>query len=86
MMSAPQIRIRRLRLRVPGGSKEAGSALAQGLREQLGNLPSGTAATHIGALRLRIPGPPGLDTAGLSAAITHGISSKLARHPSHPHA
>jgi hypothetical protein len=75
-----------MRLRMPGASKETGYALAQALREQLGNLPTATAAAHIGALRLRIPASSGLDTPGLSAAIATTISSKLARNPSPPHA
>ncbi len=86
MKSDPQIRIKRLRVRLPGASKETGYALAQALREQLGHLPAGTAPAHIGALRLRIPGPPSADPSDLSAAIATTISSKLARPQSHPHA
>ena len=86
MKSAPQILIRSMRVRVPGASKEAGYELAQRLREQLANLPDASAAAHIGALRLRIPGPPGLGTPDISSAIANTISGKLARNPSHPHA
>lgn len=72
-----------MRVRVPGVSKEAGSALAQSLREQLGHLPGGSAATHIGALRLRIPGSPSFDERSVSHAITAAISSKLTRNQTH---
>ena len=56
------------------------------LTEQLGHLPAGSAGAHIGALRLRIPGGPGLDASGISDAIAAAISSKLTRTQSHPHA
>jgi hypothetical protein len=86
MKSTSKIRIGNMRVRVPGASKEAGYRLAQRLTEQLGHLPAGSAGAHIGALRLRIPGGPGLDASGISNAIAAAISSKLARTQSHPHA
>jgi hypothetical protein len=86
MKSTPKIRIRNVRVRVPGASKETGYTLAQSLAEQLGHLPAGSAGAHIGALRLRIPGGPGPGGSGISDAIAAAISSKLTRTQSHPHA
>ncbi len=86
MKSTPRIRIGNMRVRVPGASKETGYSLAQRLAEQLGHLPAGSAGTHIGALRLRIPGSPGLDARAISDAIAITISGKLTRSQSHPHA
>jgi hypothetical protein len=86
MKHTPKVRIGKMRVRVPGASKEAGNRLAQRLTEQLGHLPAGSAGAHIGALRLRIPGGPGRDASGISDAIAAAISSKLTRTQSHPHA
>ena len=77
MKSDPHIRIRSMRLRVPGVSKEAAHALAQSLCEQLGHLPAGCRTGHIGALRLRISGSPGMEPGAISKAIAARVSSKL---------
>jgi hypothetical protein len=79
MKQGSRIRIGSMRVRVPGASKEAGRALAQGLCEQLGHLAVGSAAAHFGVLRLRIAGSPGLDARATSNAIATTISSKLTR-------
>jgi hypothetical protein len=77
MKSAPHIWIGSMRVRVPGASKEAGHALAQSLREQLGHLPAGGRTGHIGALRLRISGSPGMEPGAISQAIATRISINL---------
>ncbi len=83
MRQAPQIRIGSMRVRMPGASKEAGQALARSLCEQLGHLPTGCRAIHIGALRLRISGLPGAEPSAVSDAIGTRISSKLTSNSTH---
>jgi hypothetical protein len=82
--ASPSIRIRKMRVRVPGTSQKDGHALVQQLSERLGALQPEPGQEHIGAMRLRIRGEPSMR--GAAASIGDSIAAKLARSKVNPHA
>jgi hypothetical protein len=76
MPAQPTIHIRSMRIRVPGATADAGEALAQALRAQLGDLAA-TRSVHLGAMNLRVPAPGPAGMHAVSGAITSALANHL---------
>lgn len=75
----PRVHIGRLRLRIPGASRETGSAVVQLLTERLADLEVGAEAAHFGVVHLRIPGRPDLGPEGIADLVSGALQRSFAR-------
>jgi hypothetical protein len=82
----PRLHIGRLRLRMPGDSRESGTAVAQLLTERLAHLQVDGDAAHFGVVHLRIPGRPGMGPEVIADLVSGALGQSLARSRSSAHA
>jgi len=82
----PPVHIGRLRLRMPGDSRETGAAVARLLSERLADLQVNAEAAHFGVLHLRIPGGPDLGPEGIADLVSNALQRSLARPRNTTHA
>jgi hypothetical protein len=80
------IHIRRMRLRVPGVSREAGEAIAASLHERLASLSLEGAPQHVGRMCLRLPGGDRMNAGAVADSVASAVSAKLTRNHGSAHA
>jgi hypothetical protein len=69
------VRVERLRLRLPGATREEGDGLARAVAAQLASLLSPTADRRIGGLRVRVP----IDGGSVAGRTAEKIAAAVAR-------
>ena len=77
--NSPQVRIKHLRLRVPGKSREAGQAVARLLEGRLADIHAGSQTIHLGAVRVRLPASPHLSPEAIADAAAGTIGRAVGK-------
>jgi len=75
--SASTVRIGRLRLRVPGASREDGRGLATAVSSRLAESLSPTADRRVGGLRVRVPVEARSSASETADAIAAAVAARL---------